>query len=879
MSWWSRLANLARADRLIRDIDEELQSHLDEAIANGRDPSDARRALGSALRYREESRDVRLCAWLESVRADVVFGWRHLMKKKVASLAAIVSLGLAIGSCTAAFRLIDALLLRPLPIADPARLYALSRQGIDFDGSVQTYDAWAYPAFALMRRAVKDQATLLAISYAAPEDVTYASDDEFEKASLQYVSGSMFATFGLRPALGRLLTEDDDASPGAHPYAVISHRYWARRFGRDPSVIGRTFRMAASVYEIVGVADEPFTGTERGTVTDIFVPMMMNPRVERSDATWLRILARLAPGAAVEPLRARLHATSRAFEEERAKGFVGMTRDSIDKFLDQKLLLEPAAAGASGLQQNYGRSLVALGALVSLVLLIACANVANVMTAQGAARGREMALRVSIGAGRSRLVQMVVVEGAILAVAAAALGGLLAWWAAPFVVSRINLDGNPVQLALPADWRVLSFGLWLTIAVALLFSLPPALRASSVRPASALRGGDDVRGRRRLMHGLVAVQAAFCFLVLFTGGLFVATFERLSHRPIGFSSERLLILDTVPAPPQLPVAWEQVADHLRTVPGVERVALAGWPLLSNNAWNGFVSTNGAPPGPTLAFFLGVSPGWADIMTIRIIRGRDFRPDETSPGAAIVNETFVREFFGGVDPIGQPFDKGSNRYRVVGVVGDAPYNSIRETILPVAYVPFRGVDRAGAPQARANAIFIVRTSSADPAALASTLRREVGRARPGFRVSSVRTQTDINRSQTVRERLLAMLALFFTTVAVVLAGVGLYSVLDYSVLQRRREIGIRVALGAQLRDVAQRVTAPVFAMVLVGALAGLALGMLSVRSIESLFYDVKATDPVALAVPAVTLLVVALVAALPPVIHAARTDPVAALRAD
>jgi putative ABC transport system permease protein len=879
MSWWSRVTNVFRGDGLSREIDEELEAHIAEAMEQGRDAAEARREFGSMLRTREESRDARLAAWLDTLRADAVFGWRQLVKRKVTSLAAVLSLALAIGACTSAFRLIDALLLRPLPVAHAERLYMLYRAGIGFDGKAQTFDGWAYPSFRLMRAAVKDQAELIAVSYAERVDVTYKSDQEMEKAYLQYVSGWMFDEFEIRPAVGRLFSENDDLKPGAHPYAVLSHDYWTRRFGQDAGVIGRTVRMGERLYEIVGVGPATFTGTETGTVIDIFVPAMMHPAAVRDDSTWHRTLALLKPGVAVEPVRAKLHATSRAFEYERAKGFTGMTRQSIDHFIDQTLMLEPAASGASGLQKDYRRALVALGVLVGLVLLIACANVANLMTAQAAARAREMALRVSIGAGRWRLVQLVLVESMTVALLAGAAGGLFAWWSAPFVVGRINPADNPARLSLPADWRVLGFGLALTLGVTLLFGLAPALRASGVKPAIALKGGEDPHSRRRLMHGLICVQVAFCFLVLFVAGLFAATFDRLSGKATGFSAERILTLDTVTQRAQSPVFWDQVADHLRTVPGVETVAMSGWPLLRIDGWNGFVSINGGPPGPTLAYFLYVSPGWVDTMKIRLIDGKDFRPDDTSPGVALVNETFARQFFNGESPIGRVFAKGKSVYHVVGLVGDVPYRGLREPQLPVAYVPFHPIDANGVLQPVRTGTFIVRTRSANPMAMASTLRREVPRARSEFRVSNIETQEELVRAQTLRERLLAMLALFFAAVALLLAGIGLYGVLDYSVLQRRREIGIRMAIGAQAGDIARRVTADVFRMVLAGAAVGLALGMVSVRYIATLLYEVKATDLAMLAFPSCAILAAAVVAALPAVLHAVRIDPVTTLRGD
>src|SRR5580693_7030252 len=609
MSLWSRIANVFRGDGPSREIDEEFQSHIAEAIEQGRDPAEARRAFGIPLRHREESRDTRLMAWLDSMRADIVFGWRQLKKRKVTSAAAILSLALAIGACTGAFRLIDALLLRPLPVTNPDRLYAVAFEGPGADGKPNVYDSCSYPMFREWRGVVKNQAELMAISYAERFDLTYGSDQETEKAYRQFVSGWMFSTFGLQPVLGRLLTADDDAAVGAHPYAVLSYDYWERRFGRDPKVVGRTFRVGDQLFEIVGVSGERFTGTETGTITDIFVPMAMKTASTLASPNnfWLRTLVQLKPGVDPAPVHQKLRATFEAFEKERAKGFPAMPKRRVKQFFtDQILLLEPAAAGRSNMQRDYRQSLAALAVLVALVLLIACANVANLMTAQAAARAREMALRVSIGAGRLRLVQLVLVESALLAFLSASAGALFAWRSAPLIVNMINPSDDPARLVLPADWRVLAFGLALAFGVTILFGIAPALRASSIKPVSALKGGDDPHSRRRLMYALIAAQVAFCFVVHFVAGLFVASFDRLSNIPVGFSAERVLNLETVTYRPQPAAFWDDVAGHLRTMPGVETVALTIWPLMSGESAVDYVSINGAPPTDVFADILSIS---------------------------------------------------------------------------------------------------------------------------------------------------------------------------------------------------------------------------------------------------------------------------------
>jgi predicted permease len=486
-----------------------------------------------------------------------------------------------------------------------------------------------------------------------------------------------------------------------------------------------------------------------------------------------------------------------------------------------------------------------------------------------------MALRVSIGAGRWRLVQLVLVESALLAVFATVIGGLFAWWSAPFIVSRINPPDNPARLVLPADWRVMGFAVGLSIVVTFLFGLLPALRASAVKPASALKGGDDPHSRRRLMHVLIAAQVAFCFVVQLGASLFVSTLVRLSNQPTGFSPERLLTLETVAQRPQLTEMWYQALDHVRALSGVESAALAGWPLLSGNGSNGFVSVNGAPPHGLLAYFLPVSRGWLNTMKIPLLDGRDFRPSDTTPGAAIVNRAFAKEYFHGQDPVGRSFDRGKQHFDIVGLAADARYRNMREPITPTAYIPMRYPP----PETLRSATFLVRTSSPNPLALAPMLRREIPRARPEIRVSNIRTQLDIDQAQTVRERLLAMLALFFAGVAMLLAGIGLYGVLDYSVLQRRRELGIRIAVGAPASDIAWRVTADIALMVALGAAAGIGMGLSLEPYIKSLLYEVKPSDLGVLTLPLLTILAAALLAAVPAVFRAIRIDAGAMLRAE
>jgi predicted permease len=446
--------------------------------------------------------------------------------------------------------------------------------------------------------------------------------------------------------------------------------------------------------------------------------------------------------------------------------------------------------------------------------------------------------------------------------------------------------GDPVRLVLTADWRVLGFGCALTMVTTLLFGLAPALHASVVQPNSALRGGADSRSRRGLMNLLVAAQVAFCVLVLFVAGLFVSTFQRLSSRPLGFSQQGLLIVQTAVrgGKETTPETWRQAADQLRQTPGVESVAAAGWPPLSGKHLTADVRVPGRAAEPKAPYFLDVSGGYFETMRIGWIDGRDFRPGDVPPrltadrqpsaGVGIVNEAFARRYFDGQNPVGKmvAVRRGKDAaipLEIVGYVRDACYSNVREVIRPTVYVPVA---------ARSNITLLVRATG-EPRALAPILRREVPRMRSELRVNNVGMQSALVSRQMIRERLLATLSLFFAVVALVLASIGLYGVLNYLVIQQRREIGIRMALGARSAHVVRRITTGIFATVMLGSVVGVAGGLASARFVEALLYEVKATDAGMVIAPVAMLVFAALLAAVPPAMRAVRVDPAETLRSE
>jgi predicted permease len=890
--WFIRLSESLRPWRRTREREDELRAHLDLAVeagrASGLSPEAAARAarlrVGGLSQAMDAVHDQRGLPWVDALAADLRYGWRQVLHHRTASATAVLSLGLAVGAAMAAFELVDAVLLRPLPVAEPHRLFMAALVGSGTNSDDHYRDDLDYPEFRDYAEASRTVADSLLIGFSSRVQVTFDGAAGPERLYRQYVSGNLFPTFGLAPAAGRLIAPTDDVTPGAHAVAVLGYDLWTRRFANDPAVVGRHLRIGSISYQVIGVAPRGFTGTEPGRLTDLYTPSTMNVQALSSPGwSWFRLWVRPKNGATPEQVRDVIQAQLTRRNAERAKPLPADTpRANVEALLAERVTLLPAGGGTSGLQRTFRTPLLILVALVSLVLLIACGNVANILATRALARSREMALRISIGAGRARLVQMLLVESFVVAVLASVAGVLFAWWSAPFVVSLLAVPEDPVRLVLGGDIRTVGFGLLLTVVVTLVLGVAPVLRASVIRPVLALKGTGEGGSHRRLTGTVVTLQMAFSVFVLSVAVLFGATFTRLVNRPTGYSDENVVLLDAqVRAKTGTAADWARVLDDLRAVPGVASAAAAGWVPLSDSRWRGSVRTD--PGGQNVeTHFLQVSPGYFDTEGIGLVDGREFERGDVPPsdqvngpqGSLIVNEALAKAAFGGANPVGrQLFMRQDNNVdaalTVVGLVRDTVYYRLRDRMPPTAYLPMGG---------RSEGTFLVRAKR-DALAVVPLLRQRVTQADPDFQVGQAMPQRALVTRQVIRERLLATLSAFFAGVGLLVAVVGLYGVLNAAVQQRQREIGIRLALGARAAHVIANVTLVMIALVACGAALGMAGGVAFGRLVASLLFEVTSTDVVALATPLAVLGVATMVAALPPVVRALRLDPVRVVRGE
>jgi len=889
MSLWSRLSNVFRTDRIDRDLDDEIHFHIEERarelMAEGRSRDEAvrqaERKFGNRLQLREQSRDVKMLPWLDSAITDASLGVRMMRKNAVATATTLVSLSLALGACAAAFSLLDALVFRPLPVRQPDQLVYLSFP--TYVPERPESETFNDPTFVRLRDAGREYVDLFAMSTQVIRTAQFeGATGAREPIRTQHVSGDAFERLGVVPAAGRLIGSHDDGQPGASPVAVISHAFWMGRFGGDPGAIGRSFLLQERLYDIVGIAEPRFNGIEPGRPTDVWLPYAMyDPRAfGNAGFNWFRVMGRLKNGAEPHQAQSVLQVAFSAFRRDVVSG-LGPDRspEREKEFLGTPLHVRTAATGVSPLRRQFERPLWILAAIAGLVLLVAGSNVANLSLARAAAREHEMALRLSIGAGRGRLIQQVLIESALVAVAASALAFCLGAVAAPAVVAMLSPSNDPVTLDLRMDWRLASFAGGLVVIATALFGLAPAVRASGVTPIAALKGTRTGGGHRtRAMRPLIAFQVAFGVIVLLVGGLLVQSFARLSTVPPGFTASNVLLLslETVERVDleRRRAALLGVLDHLGRIPSVVAVSSAEYNLIGR-AWTHNVRVPGTAHDTFETTMTPVTHGFFETMMIPLVAGRTYSRhdvDRNAPATIIVNESFARRYYGSETAVGQVFeetffdDGAAVQHEIIGVVADTKYD-LRQPAAPMLYLPM---------PFRSAGTLHVRVSE-NPTTIAPQLIEEVKTAGPLFRVTSARRQSAVIEGTMLRERLLALLSAFFATVGLVLAAVGLYGVLSYSVVQRTAEIGLRMALGARQASVIATVLTDTAKAVAAGAAGGLAAGLFFARFVENLLFEVKPLDTWSLGLPLGALLLVAVAAATVPAKRAAQIDPVIALR--
>jgi predicted permease len=883
-----------------RDLDEEMRLHRElreqEEIERGLSPKEAhyaaQRRFGNDLVLREESRDMWGWNWLETFLQDIRYGLRTLAKSPGFAAVALLTLALGIGADTAIFQLVDAVRLRTLPVKDPQRLaivHLKSDQWVwgNFNGP---YAEFTYPLWQQVRQR---QQAFSSIAVWSGDQTNLATGGEMDIAQDIWVSGDFFTVLGVHPFLGRLISPIDD-QPGCSGGVDLSYAFWQRRFGGAASAIGKTLTLNGHPFPILGVTPPGFYGVSVGDRFDLAVPVCADAiiygeysRITSQDARrdwWLAMIARLKPGWSLERATAQLASIAPAALEETIPPLYDA--EHVKHYLAYKLEVLPAPNGFSILRQRSSASLWLLLGLSGLVLLIACANLANLMLARASTRGSEIAVRLALGASRGRLIRQLLSESALLAVVGAAFGGVLAAILSGSLVAFISTPDNPVFLDMPTDWRVLGFVMGLAILTTILFGLAPALRSGSAPPGSVLKTAGrrmtSGRERFRLHRVLVAAQVALSLVLLAGSLLFARSLFNLMTRPLGFEQNGVLVANVdfsrlnLPETRRNPFVRE-LLDRVRAVPGVAAAASNRSPVNGNSSNTSILAENDITGGQS--WEERISPGYFQTMEIPLLAGRDFNRNDSahSPKVAIVNQVFVKKFLSrSKNAVGQQFRLGAPPgmpkpyYSVVGVVENSVYNDMHEPFVPVMYLP-----RAQDEHPNIFVTFLIR-SQVSTANLASGVKNAIAGVNPEVDVQFKVLQTQL-RDSLVQDELMAMLCGFFGGLALLLAAVGLYGVISYTVAQRTNEIGIRMALGARRSGIVGLILGEVAVLVGIGIAIGLGLALGGGRAASSLLYGLKANDPLTLALAAILLAAIGLAAVFVPARRASRLDPMVALR--
>jgi predicted permease len=693
----------------------------------------------------------------------------------------------------------------------------------------------------------------------------------------QPISGGAFAILGVGPAAGRLLTPEDDSESGKHPVAVLSYDYWRKRFNLDPAVVGRTIRLRNQAYQIVGVAQAGFFGADVGNMVDVWTPMSMEPpdRLAQNGWSWLRIIGRLKPGATVGQALGPLQAAFHADLLERVKEAPpDAPKEMVRKFVSQKLQASPAPRGFSELRARFTKPLWIVMSVVALVLLLACTNVANLLLARATARRTEMAVRISIGAGRGRLLRQLLTESFLLAGLASIAGLLCALWGAPVLVRLLAPEDDPVRLVTAPDSHVFVFTAVLCIVTTLLFGLMPALRTSR---SAAIRPTRHTT-RSRLGKALVVSQVAISMVLIVGATLFLTTLRKLATFDTGFDRQNVLLArvrmtDPPKAREKVDATWTEVLRRASAIPGVEAASLSSWSLFGGNTRTEAIYLPGKPMNGQMIYVMPVSPEFFRTMGTQLLAGRDF-VSSSEALAVIVNQAFARLYFPGENPVGKLISEEDDRsvwMRIVGLARDAKYDDLRAAAPPMIYLP---LDHMKEPF---QGVTLELRTRMDAGSLTAALRKEIAATGPNLKADEMVRQSKLVDDTLVQERLLAKLSGFFGALALLLAAIGLYGIMTYAIVRRRQEIGIRMALGAGQRRVLGMVLRESLVVVAAGSTIGIGAALLITPVVKSLLFGVSPADPVSMALSAGTLLIVAAVAGFLPARRASRVDPMIALR--
>ena len=909
---------LMRRSQAEYELDEELRYHIEQQteqnIRMGMSSEEARyaarKAFGGVEQAKEHSRDARGVRWLEEFWQDLRQGARTLLKRPGFTLIVVLTLSLGIGANTAIFTILNAVLLRSLPARDPEQLVILSdpdSHGMSaglFPGERRSF---AYHEFEELRDHNQVFSGVFAVSgWQSTQPVFIegvSQNDAAEPALISMVSGGYFPVLGVNAIRGRTFTTEVDAVKEGSPVAVISYGFWKNRCSLDPNIVGRKLRLRRTTVEIVGVAPAGFFGETVGWSPDIWVPLTMQPMVSpmwedflarpkdmKHKVLWLQVMARLKPGVDLRQAQAGVDLSFQRMLQSEADAQI--VADQRKEYLNQYIRLRGGSRGASVLQESYGEALLILMGMVGLVLLIACANVANLLLARARQRQREIAVRAALGAGRGRLMRQFLTESLLLALVGGAIGLLLSVWAGELLLRLVSWDSTPIPLDLHPDARILSFTLGVSLFTGILFGLAPSLRASQVDLISAMKGGAKGNGggyqdgRAPTGKLLVVGQVALSFLLLVVAGLFARSFQKLASIDPGYDRDHILLVDINPEQSDYPGEArkrldQRVLERLRAIPGVSGATLSSRGLFDYREVNMTVWLEGEAPPPgqeRTAVFDYVGPDYFSTLGMPILAGREIGLQDggNAPRVGVINQTMARAYFGDANPIGRrlqadrdsPFD-----ITVVGVVADAIYTHLREQTPSQCYLAYFD-SKSQAP----DPTFEIRRST-NFTAVGSAVRAAVKEIAPSLPAPKIRTINEIVAQSLTTERAIAQLTSFFGLLALLLSCIGLYGLMSYHVASRTNELGIRITLGASSRDIFKLVAGQGMTLVSIGIASGLLAAFTLTRLISSLLYEVSATDAITFVTIALLLTVVAFAACWIPARRATKVDPMVAVRAE